>query len=251
MSSAAEEAARVVFIHGSGDSAAVWQRQVAFLGEERALALDLPGHGMRAADAGPEEMSVYDYALDVRAQIHAAGLRRPIVAGHSLGGAIALQLALDWPEEFSGLILIGTGARLRVLPALLESARRDQIGTLQQIRGLARRTDEPARPPEALPLGSVSTAAVPPLADGVFYRDLAACNAFDVMAELGRITLPALVVCGEEDAMTPPKYAEYLRAHLSHATLHMIPGAGHAVMRDQPEALNAAIGQWLASAASA
>ncbi len=251
MSSAAGAATRVVFIHGSGDSAAAWQRQIAFLGEERALALDLPGHGARAADAGPREMSVRDYALDVRAQIQAAGLRQPIVAGHSLGGAIALQLALDWPEEFSGLILIGTGARLRVLPALLEAARRDQAGTLQQIRGLARRTDEPARPLDASPLDSPPAASVPPLAEGVFYRDLAACNAFDVMAEIGRIPLPALVICGEEDAMTPPKYAEYLRTHLPRATLRMIPGAGHMVMRDQPEALNAAIGEWLASEASA
>jgi pimeloyl-ACP methyl ester carboxylesterase len=251
MSSAAGEATRVVFIHGSGDSAAAWQQQIAFLGKERALALDLPGHGARAADAGPAEMSVRDYALDVRAQIQAAGLSLPIVAGHSLGGAIALQLALDWPEEFSGLILIGTGARLRVLPALLEAARRDQTGTLQQIRGLARRTAVPFRPSDASSLDSVPAAAVPPLAEGVFYRDLAACNAFDVMAEIGRITLPALVICGDEDAMTPPKYAEYLRAHLPRATLRMIPGAGHIVMRDQPEALNAAIGAWLVSEASA
>jgi pimeloyl-ACP methyl ester carboxylesterase len=244
MGNAPTHAARIVFVHGSGDTANCWQRQIAFLGEERALAVDLPGHGTRAQDDGPREMSVRDYALDVRQQMQAAGLVRPIVAGHSLGGAIALQLALDWGEELSGLILIGTGARLRVLPSLLEAAQRDQTATLLQVRGLARQ-------PEDAPRSQSAEKMLPPLAEGVFYRDLAACNVFDVMSELERITLPTLIVCGEQDMMTPPKYAEYLRAHLSHATLRMVVGAGHDIMRDQPEALNAAIGAWIATGFSA
>jgi pimeloyl-ACP methyl ester carboxylesterase len=190
-------------------------------------------------------MSVRDYALDVRQQIQVAGLVRPMVAGHSLGGAIALQLALDWGAEFAGIILIGTGARLRVLPALLEAARQDQAGTIAQARGLSR------QPAETLSPASSSGRTLPALAEGVFYRDLAACNAFDVIADLEHITLPALIVCGEDDTMTPPKYAEYLRAHLPQATLRMIGGAGHDIMRDQPEALNAAIGDWLKTGFSA
>lgn len=238
MSSASDNVSRVVFVHGSGDNATCWQRQVAFLGEARALAIDLPGHGARAQESGPPEMIVRDYALDVRQQIQEAGLVRPIVAGHSLGGAIALQLALEWGDELAGLMLIGTGARLRVLPALLEAARRDQTGTLLQLRGLSQ---QPGDSPGFAP----SKVTLPPLAEGVLYRDLAACNIFDVMADLERITLPVLIVCGEQDVMTPPKYAEYLRAHLPRATLHMIPDSGHDIMRQQPEALNDAIGDWI------
>jgi pimeloyl-ACP methyl ester carboxylesterase len=238
MSSAPGDRTRVVFVHGSGDNATCWQRQVTFLGEERALAVDLPGHGTRTRDSGPPEMSVRDYALDVRQQMQAAGLARPIVAGHSLGGAIALQLALEWGDEMAGLMLIGTGARLRVLPALLEAAQRDQTGALLQVRGLSRQQDDS-------PGHTSAEASLPPLAEGVFYRDLAACNVFDVMADLERITMPVLVVCGEQDVMTPPKYAGYLRAHLPHATLRLIPESGHDIMRQQPEALNAAISDWL------
>src|ERR1051326_7029084 len=128
MDKAPQDTPRIVFIHGSGDSAAVWQRQIAFLGPERALAVDLPGHGARVDDPGPAEMSVHDYALDVRQRMQAAGLARPSVAGHSLGGAVTLQLALEWGADLSGIILIGTGARLRVLPDLLQAAQRDQIG---------------------------------------------------------------------------------------------------------------------------
>jgi pimeloyl-ACP methyl ester carboxylesterase len=224
--SIAETKPAVVFIHGSGGTARRWKKQVAYLGDGRALALDLPGHGTRVHESGPPEMSMRDYALDVRQQLQAAGVHLPVVAGHSLGGGIALQLALEWSEELRGLILIGTGARLRVLPALLEAARNDQSAALSGTEG-------------------ASGEEAQDLAPGMFYRDLAACDKFDVMAQLGQITLPVLVVCGEEDRMTPPKYAEYLCAHLPHATLRMIPGAGHDVMSDQPDALNAAIGEWL------
>jgi pimeloyl-ACP methyl ester carboxylesterase len=224
--SIAETAPTVVFIHGSGGTARRWQKQIAYLGSGRALALDLPGHGTRVHEPGPPEMSMHDYALDVHRQMQAAGAHLPVVAGHSLGGGIALQLALEWGQELSGLILIGTGARLRVLPALLEAARNDQSAALAGTEG-------------------ASGEGAADVAPGMFYRDLAACDKFDVMAQIGQITLPTLVVCGEEDRMTPPKYAEYLRAHLPHATLRMIPGAGHDVMSDQPEALNVAIGAWL------
>lgn len=250
--SIAETKPKVVFIHGSGDTARRWHKQVAYLGSERALALDLPGHGARVEQPGPPEMSVRDYALDVRQQMQIAGVQMPVVAGHSLGGAIALQLALEWGQELSGLILIGTGARLRVLPALLEAARRDQAAALRQVRGMGPHTPEPSQdagedtaPAAASENAAVGDAEPAELAPGMFYRDLAACDRFDVMTQLGQMMLPALVICGEEDRMMPPKYAEYLRAHLPHATLRMIPGAGHDVMSDQPDALNAAIGEWL------
>lgn len=231
--SIAETAPTVVFIHGSGGTAQRWQKQVAYLGSEHALALDLPGHGTRVREPGPPEMSMHDYALDVRQQMQASGAHLPVVAGHSLGGGIALQLALEWGQELRGLILIGTGARLRVLPALLEAARNDQSAAMAGTEGSS---------------GGESgeeAADLAPLAPGMFYRDLAACDKFDVMGQIEQIALPTLVACGEEDQMTPPKYAQYLVAHLPHALLRMIPGAGHDVMRDQPDALNAAIGEWL------
>ncbi len=232
--SIAETAPTVVFIHGSGGTARHWQKQMAYLGSEHALALDLPGHGTRVRQPGPPEMSMHDYALDVHQQMRAAGVHLPVVAGHSLGGGIALQLALEWGQELRGLILIGTGARLRVLPALLEAARNDQSAALAATDSASSR--EP---------GEKSDEEAAYLAPGMFYRDLAACDRFDVMGQIEQITLPTLVVCGEEDRMTPPKYAHYLVAHLPHSTLRMIPEAGHDVMRDQPDALNAAIGEWL------
>src|SRR5579863_1282076 len=127
----------LVFIHGSGDTARVWRSQVDYFGPARAFAIDLPGHGQRA-DTLPSEVSVLDYARSVRAIIwNELRLDHPIIAGHSLGGAIALKMGLEYGDDLGGLILIGTGARLRVHPNLLEEARTASDAATRQLKGLA------------------------------------------------------------------------------------------------------------------
>ncbi len=197
----------LVFIHGAGESSQVWQSQVAHFGASRAFPIDLPGHGERA-DTLPPQVSVLDYARVaheiVFQELH---LNTPIIAGHSLGGAIALTMALEYASELSGLLLIGTGARLRVLPAILEEARRASVVT---------------------------------------YRDWAACNDFDIMNRLNEIRLPALIICGADDRYTPVKYSQYMHDRIEGSTLSIIPGAGHDVQMEQPEQVNEAIDEWLA-----
>ncbi len=86
-------------------------------------AVDLPGHGLRP-DILPPETTVTEYARAIYKAIRSDfQMERPIIVGHSLGGAIALLLALTYGKDLGGLILIGTGARLRVLPSLLEETR--------------------------------------------------------------------------------------------------------------------------------
>ncbi len=81
----------------------------------------------------------------------------------------------------------------------------------------------------------------------MLYRDLAACNIFDCMARMSEITLPALIICGEDDRMTPVKYSQFLQKNLPGSTLRIIPKAGHYVMREAPEAVSAAMKEWLES----
>ena len=106
----------LVFIHGSGDSGRVWRFQVEHFGLQRAFALDLPGHGERP-DTLPAEVTVQEYAHVVHdivtQELH---LQKPIIVGHSLGGAIALMMALEYGDELGGIILIGTGARYVFFP---------------------------------------------------------------------------------------------------------------------------------------
>lgn len=229
----------LVFIHGSGDSAAVWGPLIALLPEVGSVALDLPGHGALVDAPGAPTMSVADYAAFVHGEIERRGLSQVTLMGHSLGGAIALQLALASPALVSRLGLIGSGARLRVAPAFLDAAREADPQGASVITRMSFAEEHTAE-------ADAYHASRAPTAPGILYRDLAACNQFDVMGELGRITQPTLVAVGEGDRMTPPKFAEFLAAQVRGSTIVIIPDAGHYVQIEQPQRLADAIRAWLA-----
>jgi pimeloyl-ACP methyl ester carboxylesterase len=79
----------------------------------------------------------------------------------------------------------------------------------------------------------------------LIHSDLSACDAFDVMGKVKDISLPTLVVVGEDDMLTPAKYAKFLNEAIPGSVLTIIPKAGHLVMMEQPEQFNAALGSFL------
>ena len=229
----------LVFIHGSGDSGRVWRLQIEHFGTQHTFALDLPGHGQRP-DTLPTEVTIQEYAQaahDIVTQ--ELYLQKPIIVGHSLGGAIALTMALEYGSELGGIVLVGTGARLRILPALLADAKNTPEQARLRLSSMAVATITPPSVSQAV----VQEQAIP--GPNILYRDLAACDVFDIMKRLYEISIPTLIVCGTEDQLTPAKYSMYLHKHISGATLHVIPNAGHYVMREQPEAVNSAIDEWM------
>ena len=167
------------------------------------------------------------------------GAMRPFVGGNSLGGAIALTAALQAPADIGGLVLIGTGARLRVsaqIFALLDDSWPAGVDTLVDL-SLARAASEDLRRRVKswhLQVGRRSTRC-----------DYEACDKFDVMADVGRLSLPTLIIAGTEDRVTPPKYAHYLHDQIASSRLEFIPGAGHMPHLEQPAAVNALIRRFL------
>jgi pimeloyl-ACP methyl ester carboxylesterase len=230
----------LVLIHGSGDTSQVWNEVRARLRGgpyHTILALDLPGHGARASEPLPTPPTVATYAASVRADLQRRELSGVTLVGHSLGSAITLRLALDAQHLVARVGLVGAGARLRVLPAMLEAARiqpdeaRRDLVAFELTPALAGRAAE-------------FVARMGPLAPGALLADLSACDGFDMMAELDGITQPCLIVGGAEDRLTPPKYAAYLAAHLPHATRIELPGVGHATSLEAPDALARALWDW-------
>lgn len=228
----------VVWLHGSGDSSQIWRSVIECLPEIKSVTLDLPGHGALYERPGPERMSVGDYADAVRAELTRRGLRHVCLVGHSLGSAITLRLALDQPALIQRIVLVGAGARLRVLPTLLTQAHEDPRVAQTALESLAFAPGH-----EALCEAVARDRA--PLAPGMLHRDLAACDAFDMMADLKRIAQPALIITGEHDRLTPPKYATYLCESLEDAHLEVIPGAGHYVMVEEPARVANAVRRFL------
>jgi len=100
---------KLIFIHGSGGCKEVWCYQTKYFPD--AAAIDLPGH-----PEGEPRTSVDSYVEWLRGYIKDRGYSDVVLAGHSLGSAIAQLYALKYAEDLKGLILIGSGARLRVVP---------------------------------------------------------------------------------------------------------------------------------------
>jgi len=223
----------LVFIHGSGGSAQFWSAQVEGLVEKaNTLAIDLPGRGNSKA-AGKDSVDGYVAALlEFLEHLGAAEL---IPCGLSLGGAIVQQLLLDHPDRFGAGILIGTGAKLKVLPAIFEAIRTDYAGFVQMLCKLS--SSEKSDPTQIQPFRDDLKRCSP----DVTYGDFQACDQFDVMARLGDIRVPVLVISAEDDKLTPTKYADYLESAIPHAARVSIAGAGHIAPLEKPRAVNQAI----------
>jgi pimeloyl-ACP methyl ester carboxylesterase len=215
----------LVLLHGAGGSRLNWPPELRRLSGATVYTLDLPGHGRSDGDGRD---AIEDYAADVVVFFDAVGIERAVVVGHSMGGAVALTMASDSPERVTGLVLVATGARLRVAPAILEQIPNDFEAALDII---TRYAWSPGAPSELVDLGRERLREAGP---DVLLGDLTACDRFDVMERLGKIGVPTLVVTGSVDRLAPVKYAHYLAEHISGAQVAIIEGAGHMVMLERP-----------------
>lgn len=220
----------LVFIHGAGGSATSWQAQLDYFNQSfNCLIMELPGHG---AAQGPGTQEIKSYALWVRGTLDELGAASPFIIGHSMGGAIAMDLAIRFPTLPKGLVLASTGARLRVDPGILEGIKNDFPQAVERICEFSFATDVP----EELRQSNIDQTMKN--SPDVLFGDFLACDRFDVMEEVGAITAPTLVICGDQDALTPVKYARYLADRIAGSRLEIIEGAGHKVMVECPEQFN-------------
>ena len=220
----------VLFVHGAGGGQFAWSYQKAFF-EKRfnAIIIELPGHGESGME-GEEEIG--RYAGHVHSFVKHLGLEKIFLVGHSMGGAIVQTMALSYPGMIGGIILAGTGARLKVFPMILNGIRDHFEETIRKIAPMAYSRKAP---PDMVEQGIRELMRCP---SDVLYGDFLACDRFDVIEEVGKIDLPGLILCGEEDELTPVRYSEFLHHRIKGSRLEVLPNAGHMVMMESPEAFN-------------
>lgn len=236
-----ESSLPVVLLHGAGGMHLYWPPEIRRLPGCRLYALDLPGHGKSDAMGGLQTISAY--AQQVLTWLDAVGISRAVFVGHSMGGAIALALATQSPEQVLGLGLVATGARLRVNPELLSDAA-SPTTFYKAIETLVCWSFSSQTPARTLELATRRFGEVRP---SVLYGDLLACNSFDLSESLEQIQCPTLLVCGTEDHMTPLRTSQLLAGKIPHTQLVTVQDAGHMVMLEQPQVVASALASFLST----
>lgn len=229
--------ATLLLIHGAGGSHLSWRRQTENLSAAfRIIAVDLPGHGL---SEGEGEVSIQGYARYVVELMKSLALDNVVLGGHSMGGAVSLEIALRCPDRVGELLLVGTGAKLRVLPAIFSMIREDFDLAVQ---GMAGFLFGPEAPPDLLDEEKQL------LADNsadILLKDFTACDSFNVMDEIGSIQLPTLIVCGREDRLTPLKYSEFLHERIKDSEAVFFDNCGHMPMLEQSSEFNNCVSSFL------
>ena len=220
---------KVLYVHGTGCDGRVWERHAGVVaGKHTPVCIDLPGHGK---SSGAGFRGVADHAYYVVGLADHLGWDEFVVAGHSLGGAIALHVAIYFPERLCGMMLVDTGARLRVDPHVLETARLLASGqnpaAIDPRLGFAKNTPQPV----VDAITSLTSETDPK----VTYKDWISDDTFDCISRLKAIKTTSIAICGSEDYFTPVKYSEYFRDNLPSCSLQVIEEAGHWTYHEQPQ----------------
>ncbi len=243
----------VLFVHGAGMDHSVWPlqaRHFAYRGWN-ALAPDLPGprpQRGRSAASSIGEAADWLWQLIKALEVDAVAL-----VGHSMGALICLEAAARHRKKVAALALLGAAPAMPVHPALLAAAARPEALAALLIcdwgfgpAGHFGGHKAPGSWMMGHALRLLQRAAGP-----LLHTDLAACNAYDgAPAAAARLRCKTLVLAGARDRMTPARQAARLAAAIKGAVCVTLPGAGHMLMVEQPDATLDALTGFLPAAAA-
>jgi pimeloyl-ACP methyl ester carboxylesterase len=232
----------LLLLHGAGSNGHAWHYQYDHLGKRHSpIAPDLPGHGRSSGVEGLR--SIDDYAAFTAAFLDALKLDSVVAAGHSMGGAIAMQLALRFPKRVKALVLIATAAKFDIPNERIETWRAVTMGRMSQPfnnDGYSPKTV--ATKPEIIREGWGEQIQTDPR---VRWGDLVACSQCDLRERIGQLDTPTLILAGADDTITPLVQAELLKSRIKRALLEVVPDASHRLTTERPDVTNTAIEKFL------
>jgi pimeloyl-ACP methyl ester carboxylesterase len=226
----------LLLVHGACGSHLDWPPEIRQLNGTFVYAIDLPGHG-RSKGAGKNRIA--DYASDVIHLINTLSLNNVVVAGYSMGGAVAQEIGLRKIQAVSGLVLISTGAHLPVGDSILDFLSTDYTRAIDSLLKLSWSRDASEH------LVALAKERQLDIDQEVAFKDFTACKAFDLRGEIAAIDLPTLVISGSVDRMVPPQYGRMLTERLSNARPVQIDGGAHMVFLEKPAVVAGAITTFL------
>lgn len=221
----------LLFIHGAGGSAEIWKACVPYLTQFNCILIDLPGH---YRSDGTAKNSIADYAFFVEELISELALDsgKLCLVGHSMGGAIGIEIACREKPPIDQLVLVATGSKLKVNEQFLAQLAQGVYDLSFVELGFGSGTAKELINRIIEQRSFVTSESR--------YLDFLACNAFDRRNDLSLIQIPALIVAGEEDRMTPPAYSVYMHERIHNSKI-VFATAGHHLPVERPEQLADAI----------
>ena len=235
----------ILMIHGATDHSTIWENQFQHLGKEHTpVTVNLPG---RSGSDGPPIDNNADFTEFIKALGDALEIAPFVICGHSMGGSISLDFALNYPNRLKGFIMVGSSPSwdfankglvdlLRTDPQKGMETSGEEFGDQFSKHTAKHIKEQLFKESQKIP---VETGA----------SDLIACSTFHLEGDLGRINLPALVICGDEDEPSLPG-SRLCGQKLTNATFQLVERCGHPIMLEQPEILNEAMDRFLSSLSS-
>ncbi len=254
----------LVLLHGFGASTFSWREVLAPLAQSRrVIAFDRPGFGLSQRPLPPYPGDTNPYRQSAQAELTAAlldalGIDRAVLVGNSAGGTIALLTALEHPERVAALVLVdaavytGGGAPNWLRPLLhLPQVRR--LGPLF-VRSIERwgrdLLDQAWHDPSKITPEVLAGYSIPLRAenwDRALWELTLASEDLDLASRLDEITVPVLVVTGDDDRIVPTAESVRLASEIHGARLVIIPACGHVPQEECPEAFLEAVEAFLAT----
>ena len=235
----------VIFLNGVLMTTRSWVLQTArFRKHYRCVLHDF--RGQLLSDKPAEPWTLEDHAEDLRLLLDHLAIAKGHIVGTSYGGEVGMIFAASRPERVASLTVISSASEVDAeLDAAVAGWREAALTAPETVYRVALPLNfSPqfiATSPEMIDQGEERLSACPP----EFFQALAhlidAFRALDITADLERIECPTLVMVGENDALKPPRYSRLIAERIAGCELLVIPGAGHAVIFEQPSAVNRAV----------
>lgn len=226
----------VIMTHSLGCDSTMWQAQVEGLADSfRVITLDMRGHGQSEAPPGPYSLDML--GADVVAVADAAGVAEFSICGNSIGGIIALWVAINHPRRIRSLIASSTAAKVGTAQRWAE---RSRAVTEEGMARIAPRVvaawfapEFASRHPHRWERALATFVATDP------QGYIGCCEALadgDLRSQVGSISAPTLILAGEVDPATPPAQAEWLHSQIPSSRLKIFPAAAHLPNLEDPVA---------------
>lgn len=239
----------IIFLHGFPFDKSMWKGQIEFLKTTyRLIACDIRGFGKSTDEKSPLNMSLF--ADDLIEFMDKLEIDKAIICGLSMGGFITLNAAKRFPDRFEALVLCDTQC-IADTPEVKEKrlntiAKIEAEGVSDFNEGFLKSVFHKDSLADKKELVSALRSVVFANSQQIITQGLLAlATRSETCSTLDKISIPTLIICGREDAVTPLEQSEYLKEHILGATLKVIDNAGHVSILEQPNEFNEHLSEFL------